>query len=171
MTRTRVAGWARFRRSGAWRRMARFALDRRGGTAAVAIVMLVPILFAFVAGVELWQAMSIRRSLHTGVYEAARYLTLYPPQSVLQYDWEAIARRFIKAELKNNPFADQQLVQIEGHNGLWIEVTLEGNRCLDKFKIVAEFPIWAPMQFGSQPLPFNETLKLSEVRESEVICE
>jgi len=149
----------------------RFLRDRRGGTAVQAMVLMPAILFAFVAGIKLWETMMIRRSLHTGTYLAARYLSLYPLDDISQYEWESVASRFVYAELKNNPFVNRQELN-ESRTPVTVTLLDGSNQCTDKFEITVEYPLLVPKSNpGVLQLPNLEWLHLREVRQGEVVCD
>jgi Flp pilus assembly protein TadG len=148
----------------------RFSFDQRGATAVMAIVMLPAIIFAFVAGMKLWEVIMIRRSLHTGAYEATRYLSLYPPDTADPTVWQDVAKRFIYAELSNNPFASD-VWPSETDRWAPVTVTVTGNQCTDKFTVEADFRLFLPGNLGASLLPELDWAVLKEVRTGEVICD
>jgi Flp pilus assembly protein TadG len=149
----------------------RFVGDRRGAAAVQMMVMLPVILLAFVAGVKLWQIMMIRRSLNTGTYLATRYLSLYPPTSTFDQEWSAIARRFVWAELMNNPYVDQARM-----NDVFVPVSVTltdgSNECTSQFTVVAEYTFFGPAGTpGDLGLPQMSQFTLTEERRGEVLCD
>ena len=153
-----------------WRR---FRNDREGATAVQAIVILPAILFVFVMLMTLWQTLLIRRSLHHGVYEATRYLSLYPPNSVSPSPWTNVAQEFVYRELANNPFVDTNRL-----NPALSEVTVElidgGYACKEHFRVRAKYGIARviPSLEGTNfVLPTLTWAYLQEDRLGEVLCE
>jgi Flp pilus assembly protein TadG len=154
---------------------ARFVSDRLGGTAVQAIVFLPVIFLAFGLGSKLWQVMLIRRSLHGGMYQATRYLSVYPPDTTDTYVWNEIAERFIHQELRNNPFVDTTKL-IPGGPWTRVEVVLTsgGFACKDNFTVSAQYPIWGarPAETASGfALPDVREIVLREQRRGEVLCD
>jgi len=148
----------------------RFGRDQRGGTAVQAMAFLPIILFAFVVASIAWQTVMIRRSLHTGTYLAMRYLSLYPPASTDPYHWSLTAQEFVHAELKNNPFVgDAVLNEVSAP----VDVTLfDSNDCGDQFEVRAGYRLFAPLgQMDNQPLPSLRPYVLEDIRMGEVLCD
>ena len=78
--------------------------DKRGAILVQAILFL-PILILIVVGsFEVWKAISVKQSLHSGTYQATRYLSLNPVLSLNSEDWVEEAEKFVEPELKNNGF-------------------------------------------------------------------
>lgn len=157
-----------------WRRavaaMARtFGRDEQGGTAVQAIVFLPVIIMSLVVLGYLWQVITIRRSLHTGTYLAARYLSLYPPETADPYVWSGVAQKFVWAELRNNPFVDPVRVN-EVYANVWVTLT-NGNECLSEFTVETEYQFFAPLnKTNSRFLPGMKPVGLEEARVGKVLC-
>jgi hypothetical protein len=135
------------------------------------LVMMPLFLFAIVAGIKLWEVMMIRRSLNTGTYLATRYLSLYPPATINDLEWDAIARRLVWSELYNNPFVDRTRIN---DVTVPVDVTLidGSNQCTDKFLVTAEYEFFGPRQNSQFMLPdFTNRLSLREERRGEVLCD
>jgi Flp pilus assembly protein TadG len=154
-----------------WRGAGRtFRRDEQGGTAVQAIVMLPVILISMVLLMFLWQTMTIRRSLHTGTYLATRYLSLYTPENADQFYWADIAKKFIHAELRNNPWVDPNRLDLPTST---IEVSLPGgNECKADFTITARYPLMVPINEGDKTaFPFWEpSYYLEDSRRGKVLC-
>jgi Flp pilus assembly protein TadG len=151
-----------------------FKGDRDGATAVQALVMLPAILFAFVMLIVLWQTLMIRRSLHHGVYEATRYLSLYPPNSVSPTPWETVATEFVLRELANNPFADTTGLSSPARFELTVELIDGGYACKQKFRVRAKYAVLRaiPSLEGTNfVLPSLTPAYLQEERVGEVLCE
>jgi Flp pilus assembly protein TadG len=146
----------------------RFVADRRGATAVQAIVIL-PVVIVFIGlGMKLWETVNIRKSLHHGTYLATRYLSMYPPFSTLNSDWEDIVRRYVEAELLSNPFVDPAYLQRD----LNVIVSLdESNDCGDTFTVNVEYGLYAPSTIGRLSLPQNTLVALRESIRGEVVCD
>ncbi|MFN2250844.1 MAG: TadE/TadG family type IV pilus assembly protein [Anaerolineae bacterium] len=152
-----------------------FVADKRGGTAVQAIVLLPVIFLAFGLGARLWQTITIRQSLHSGVYEATRYLSMYPPDTTDTYVWNEMAEKLIHAELANNPFVDDtKLIPGGPWTRVQVNLTSGGFACKDNFTVSAQYPV-----FGARPtegdslfvLPSGREIVLREQRTGEVLCD
>jgi hypothetical protein len=151
-----------------------FKQDRQGATAVQALVMLPVILFTFVMLIVLWQTLMVRRSLHHGVYEATRYLSLYPPNSVAPTPWETVASEFVKRELANSPFVDTMHLNNPAAFELTVELIDGGYACKQHFRVRAKYAIARviPSLEGTNfVLPHLTTAYLQEERLGEVLCE
>ncbi len=149
----------------------RFVGDKRGGAAVQAMVMLPVFLFAFVAGVKLWQIMMIRRSLNNGTYLATRYLSLYPPATTNNYEWADVAKRFVWAELRNNPYVEQTKLN-DAWSPVYVTLVDNNNGCTDKFDVTAEYTFLGPAGTpGELGLPQLSQFRLTEERRGEVLCD
>lgn len=149
--------------------MARFGQDRQGGTAVQALVFMPVIIFSFVVGMMFWETLMVRRSLHTGTYLATRFMSLYPLDTNEPFAWEDVARKFVIAELKNSPFVDKASINDINPR---ITVTLfDSFQCDDKFEVIVEYTLWAPLERTSETiLPGRKLFTLRESRTGEVIC-
>lgn len=146
-----------------------FTRDERGGTAVQALVFLPVILLSMVVLMFFWQTLTIRRSLHTGTYLATRYLSLYTPETTFVYDWQEIAKKFIYAELRNNPYVDQdRLTDVFAP----VEVQLPGgNECKADFTVKATYAFMAPLNYSeTQFMPSMERYALVDERQGKVLC-
>ena len=155
--------------------LGRFVHDRRGATAVQALVFLPVIIFAFALGAKLWQVITIRQSLHEGVYQATRYLSVYPPDTDDTLVWEAIAEKLIYQELENNPFVDDTiLVPGSPFTQVTVNLTSDGFACKDNFIVSAQYPIWgvSPDEGGTNfVLPDLREIVLRDSRKGEVLCD
>lgn len=151
-----------------------FKGDRDGATAVQALVTIPVILFGFIMLMVLWQTLMVRRSLHHGVYEATRYLSLYPPNSVSPAPWETVARQFVQRELANNPFVDTLHLNNPSQFELTVELIDGGYACKEHFRITAKYAIMRaiPSLEGTDfVLPHLTGAYLQEERLGEVLCE
>lgn len=151
-------------------RLADFRRDTRGGTGVMAMLMLPAILLVFMGGLKIWEVMSIRNSLNTGVALATRYLSLYPPRDVNEVLWAEIAERFVYAELKNNAFVDAVHVN---NRAVPVTVTLTdgGNQCTDNFLVTATYPLNVELRLGRYAMPRLQWAQLTESQVGEVVCD
>ena len=154
----------------ATRSVARFRGDRGGGVAVQALVLLPVILIAMVSASFLWQTLMIRRSLHYGTAEATRFLSLYPVDSDDPFDWEGVAREFVEAEMRNNPFVDR--MRINDINPRVVIQLLNSYDCGDAFTLNTEWDLFAAVgDSGLGGFPDSKQFTLKEHREGEVVCE
>lgn len=143
----------------------RFTTDRRGGTAVQAMVMMPVIIISTFGLFKAWEVVQVRESLHTGTYEATRYLSLYPPTNPDALVWSDIARRLIENELKNNPWIGRyDLFPANLH----VDVVYDGTEyaCKMNFTLDVTFDYAMP---NIDPLP-GITFKLIEKRDGEILC-
>lgn len=150
---------------------ARFRRDRRGGTAVQAIVMLPVIIVAFMGLIRLWQFIQIRDSLHTGTYQATRYLSLYPPEAPNDPAlWANIARLFIERNMKNNPWVDPATLN---EVNLAITVDLrEGYDCKQQFDVKASYSLSVLSgDLSGQGLPNPMIVTMDDMRTGEILCQ
>lgn len=149
----------------------RFGRDRRGGTAVQALVLLPVFIILMFTLIGLWRVTLVRRSLHTGVYEATRFLSLYPLETNNQLLWQDVAREIITAELLNNPFLRANLAnQSQLDNGrLDVRVDFPDQKIECKAGIVVTVALLFPMA-NIDPFP-GPQFTLNEVREGEILCD
>lgn len=153
------------------RRLAgRFVGDRSGGTAVQAIVMMPLIIFSTFGLIKAWEVVQVRESLHTGTYEATRYLSLYPPEAADPYYWAEVATRIIETELRNNPWIDPIVFIGDANNprGLGVTVTFDGTEYACKMN----FTIGSDLVYrlaNVAPFP-GVQFTLHELREGEILC-
>jgi Flp pilus assembly protein TadG len=152
------------------RRLHGFVTDRRGSTAVQAIVLMPMLLLVFMAGIKIWEVISIRRSLNTGVALATRYLSLYPPRDANETTWSDIAAEFVYAALKNNAFVDKPYI---GDRSVPVSVSLldGGNQCTDDFEVTAVYPLNVQFRVGMWASPSLEWAQLADTRKGEVVCD
>jgi len=143
----------------------RFTADRTGATAIQAMVFIPLILLTTFGLMKAWEVVQVRESLHTGTYEATRYLSLYPPADANEVTWSDIARRMIENELKNNPWITRTDLFA---NSLVITVTFDGTeyQCKMNFEMAVAFNYEMP---NVKPFP-GVQFKLNELREGEILC-
>ncbi|MEO8082705.1 MAG: hypothetical protein ABI780_02720 [Ardenticatenales bacterium] len=148
----------------------RFTVDRRGGTAVQAMAMMPLIIIATFTLFKMWEVVQVRESLHTGSYEAVRYLSLYPPSDPDPYFWDQIATRMIEHELRSNPWVDPSVFIGDASNpvGLDVTTTFDGSDydCRMKFDIAVDLHYRLP---NIAPLP-GVTFTLHELRNGEILC-
>lgn len=157
----------RRRLEGVLRRTVRgFTADRRGGTAVQAMVIMPVIIIATFGLFKAWEVVQVRESVHTGTYEATRYLSLYPPENPDTLIWSDIARRMIENELKNNPWIGRyDLFPANLH----VDVTFDGSEYACKMNFILDVTFDYAMP-NIDPLP-GVTFKLIEKRDGEILCQ
>lgn len=86
---------------------------KRGERGAVLVqtLLILPILIlAVFGGYTVWKVAFVKQSLHSGTYQATRYLCLNPvdrPVSgIWKEAWEEVVEEFVKREVDNNGLAD-----------------------------------------------------------------
>lgn len=149
----------------------RFGRDRRGGTAVQALVLLPVFVILMFTLIGLWRVTMVRRSLHSGVYEATRYLSLYPLESSNALEWQDVARVIIQTELLNNPFLranlDNQSQLDTSRLDVLVEFPDQKIECKAGIKLVVALKF--PMA-NIDPFP-GPSFTLNEVREGEILCD
>ena len=151
-----------------WRR---FGADRRGGTAVQALVILPVFLILIFTLFSMWRVIMVRRTLHNGVYEATRYLSLYPINSNNQLLWADVARTIIETELRNDPFLRANLDNPSqlANSRLTVDVTFPDQKIECKSAIQITAALNFPMA-TVDPFP-GPQFTLNEVREGEILCD
>lgn len=80
-------------------------VDRKG-TVLVQALLILPILILIVFGVyTVWKVVSIKQSLHSGTYQATRYLCLNPVDPPVPGIWEEVVEEIVEREVRNNGLA------------------------------------------------------------------
>ncbi len=111
----------------------RLLRDGQRGSTLVQTLLILPIfLLIVIGGYEIWKARSVKESLRSGTYQAARYLSLNPDTA----DWIGTIRDdFVVPELANNGLVGEDVAR---------EVTIIAPRpelvCEEEFFIRAELP-------------------------------
>jgi hypothetical protein len=84
------------------------AASERGATMVQWMLILPIFLMIVLGGYEVWKAYSVRESLRSGTYQAARYLSINPDTG----DWLGTVRDdFIVPELANNGLVGEEIAQ------------------------------------------------------------
>lgn len=152
-----------------WRLGRAFGRDRRGSTGIQALVLMPVFVLVIVASSFLWQGLQVRRSLHTGTYLGTRFLALYPLDSTGAFDWAQVARKFVIAELKNNPYVD--VTRLNDNNPRVTVELPDGNDCGSKFTVTVEYDYWLLSQrITDRILPNMQQYTFQEKRNAEVLC-
>jgi hypothetical protein len=137
--------------------------DERGAVLVQALLILPILILIVFGGYTVWKVAFVKQSLHSGTYQATRYLCLNPvnrPVSGSWEDaWEEVVKKIVESEVKNNGLA-------EGASEPVATVTLHGNRldCGLRFTVETEmnFQIGAPY--------LTMTLTLRDRHEGRVEC-
>ena len=96
--------------------------DERGAVLVQALLILPVLILAVFGGYTVWKVASIKHSLHSGTYQATRYLCLNPVDPPVSGIWEEIVLEFVERELGNNGLAHgvsrpQAIVTFPGPEG------------------------------------------------------
>jgi len=74
-----------------------------GGAISGFMILVLPVLIMAVIGLNaVWQVANVKQSVHTGVYQAARFLSAQPPPQGNAAAWDRAARAIIERELQAN---------------------------------------------------------------------
>ncbi|MBI3943812.1 MAG: pilus assembly protein [Chloroflexi bacterium] len=80
-------------------------LNSQRGAYLVQFAVLLPVLLiSVVGGFEVWKIVSLKTSLHNGVYQSARYLALNAPNSFSTDPWQLLAHDFIGRVIGDSAF-------------------------------------------------------------------
>lgn len=135
--------------------------DRRGAI-LIQFALLVPIFVLIAVGsFEVWKAISVKRSLHSGTYQATRYLSLNPVGSLDPIKWEAEARKLIVPELANNGFVEDDAAR-------WVDIYItppERLGCDEPFTVIARLPWRAVIPYLSRT-----SWMLVDQHEGRIVC-
>lgn len=130
----------------------RWMTDRRGSVLVQAIPILIIFILVVAGGFTVWKVISIKQSLHSGTYQAARYLSLNPVDPGQRGLWHEVAWEFVARELANNGFV--------GRNpNPSVEVLIAGGS--DELSCGLEFKVEAGLtvQIGMPYLSMNLNLR------------
>ena len=136
--------------------------DKRGAILVQAILFLPIFILIVVGSFEVWKAISVKRSLHSGTYQATRYLSLNPDDSLDPTKWGAEAWKLIVPELANNGFVDDDAARR-------VEIYITPPKILDcdkTFTIRAELPWEAIIPYLSRT-----DWMLVDQHEGFIVCE
>ncbi len=77
------------------------------GAVLVQTLLILPILvLAVLGGYAVWKVAYVKHSLHSGTYQATRYLCLNPVDPPVTGDWEEVVVKLVEREVENNGLAD-----------------------------------------------------------------
>ena len=79
--------------------------DRKGAVLVQALLILPILILAVFGGYTVWRVASIKHSLHSGTYQATRYLCLNPVAPPVPGIWEDIVVEIVAREVENNRMA------------------------------------------------------------------
>jgi hypothetical protein len=125
--------------------------DERGAVLAQ-VLLLLPILALLVfGGYTVWRVGSVKHSLHSGTYQATRYLCLNPVDPPVPEIWEEVVMEFVTREIENNGLAD-------GVSRPQVKVTIVGSEleCGLQFIVDAWVSLWIDIPYLSMPLTLQE---------------
>ncbi|MGD9001363.1 MAG: hypothetical protein PVF04_01770 [Anaerolineae bacterium] len=121
------------------------------------LLMLPIFLLVVLGGYEVWKAYSVRESLRSGTYQAARFLSINPDTG----DWLGTIRDdFIVPELANNGLVGEEIAEQVG-----ILAPQPDLECGETFIITAELPWRAVIPFVER----EDWVMVSQY-EGQVVC-
>ena len=133
--------------------------DERG-VVLVQTLLILPILILVVfGGYTVWKVVSVKHSLHSGTYQATRYLCFNPVDPLDPGKWEEVVDEIVVREVGNNRLAD-------GASLLPTVVTVHGDRLECGLRFTVE--TWMRLQIGMPRL--STTLILGDRHEGWVEC-
>jgi Flp pilus assembly protein TadG len=78
-------------------------LNDEGGAMSGFLILVLPLLLMMVLGLNVvWQVANVKQTVHTGVYQAARFLSAQPPKEGDRGRWLRAAAVIIDEELRSN---------------------------------------------------------------------
>ena len=80
--------------------------DRKGAVLVQALLILPILILAVFGGYTVWKVASVKHSLHSGTYQATRYLCLNPVDPPVPEIWAEVVVKIVERELGNNGLAD-----------------------------------------------------------------
>jgi hypothetical protein len=124
--------------------------DERGVVLVQALLIL-PVLILIVFGsYTIWRAASVKHSLHTGTYQATRYLCLNPVDPLVPGIWEEVVIEIVAREVENNGMA-------HGASRPFANVTFFGNELVCGLRFAVE--TWVNLQIDMPYLSMPLTLR------------
>ena len=142
-------------------RLNRLTGDERGAI-LVQFALLVPIFILIAVGsFEVWKAISVKRSLHSGTYQATRYLSLNPVEPLDPEEWREVAEGFIIPELANNGFVEDDAAR-------WVDIYITPPMrlgCNEPFTVIARLPWRAVIPYLSRT-----SWMLVDQHEGRIVC-
>jgi hypothetical protein len=79
--------------------------DERGAVLVQTLLILPILILAVFGGYTVWKVASVKQSLHSGTYQATRYLCLNPVDPPVSEIWAEVVVRIVERELGNNRLA------------------------------------------------------------------
>lgn len=147
--------------------------DQRGVIITQALLILPIFILAVFGGFEVWKILSIKQSLHSATYQAARYLSLNPVASPRRDIWESTAWQLVCHEMRSDPFAmpsgrslNCEVDEPPG-NVLLSVVPLDsrlGEGCSARFRVRVEWRTWVRVPY------LNRSLVLSDEHTGRIEC-
>jgi hypothetical protein len=133
--------------------------DRKGTVIIQALLILPILILAVFGGYTVWKVASVKQSLHSGTYQATRYLCLNPVYSLDPEKWEEVVEEVVAREVGNNGLADSASL-------LPAIVTIHGSRLECGLSFTVE--TWLKLQIGMPHL--STTLTLGDRHDGWVEC-
>ena len=84
----------------------RLKRDERGAVLVQTLLILPILILAVFGGYTIWKVAFVKHSLHSGTYQATRYLCLNPVDPPVPEDWKEVVEEFVAREVGNNGLAD-----------------------------------------------------------------
>jgi len=133
--------------------------DERGAVLVQTLLILPILVLAVFGGYTVWKVALVKHSLHSGTYQATRYLCLNPVDSPVPRIWAEVVEEIVAREVGNNGLAD-------GASEPIATVTLHGTRleCGLRFTVETQMNL----QIGAPYL--TTTLTLRDRHEGWVEC-
>jgi len=79
--------------------------DERGAVLVQTLLILPIFVLIIFGGYTVWKVASIKHSLHSGTYQATRYLCLNPVDPPVPEMWEEVVEEIVAREVENNGMA------------------------------------------------------------------
>jgi hypothetical protein len=133
--------------------------DRKGTVVIQALLILPILVLAVFGGYNVWKVVSVKQSLHSGTYQATRYLCLNPVYPLDPEKWAKVVEEIVEREVENNGLADDAFL-------LPALVIIHGNRLECGLKFTVE--TWLRLQIGMPRL--STILILGDRHEGWVEC-
>ena len=125
--------------------------DERGAVFAQTLLLLPILALVVFGGYNVWRVASVKHSLHSGTYQATRYLCLNPVDPPVPVIWEEVVREFVTREMDNNGLA-------RGVSRPQAVVTFQGNqlRCGLEFTVDTWLSLRIDIPYLSMPLTLRD---------------
>jgi hypothetical protein len=121
--------------------------DRKGAVLVQTLLILPILILAVFGGYTVWKVASVKHSLHSGTYQATRYLCLNPVDPLAPGIWEDVVEEIVLREVENNVLAD-------GASLRSVTVTFSGGEleCGLSFTVETQMDLRIDIPYLSMPL-------------------